>query len=347
MLYYMLVLLSVMTIIYFEKIVLNRRAILLVSSILILFFSVRHYTVGTDTPVYLDVFLRGYTFSDFTLDPDVEPFIQYLTYFVSLFTDNYFWFFFFCAIIVIPSHLIILKKYSEDYASSVFIFITFSFYTFFFNTLRSGIALALVMLSIPFLIQRKTLKYMLMMAVASFVHVSSLIMIPFYFILHFRKLSLEIKAAGLFLTSLGGASLLISYFASGNRRYEGYTEAHDSNGLLVMALFVAIGLVVYIFRRQQFFKEHVIYDKLSELYILGLSLLIPVAMLGVNPSGPQRLLYFFSCTLMLLIPIILKRLNSLLIYFAFYAFSVMYFYLATSKFSDLIPYSINPIFRVF
>lgn len=83
-----------------------------------------------------------------------------------------------------------------------------------------------------------------------------------------------------------------------------------------------------------------------QLHIYGVLFLIPVSMLGANPSGPQRLLFYFVWVSALLIPVIIKRMNKRIIYFSF-IFLVCIYYTMVLGFGNLTPYQLNEIFRIF
>src|SRR5690606_19464441 len=100
--------------------------------------------------------------------------------------------FFTSALFVISIYLFVIKRFSNNYILSVFIYITFGFYTFLFNGLRQGIAMAVCFLALPYLINKNKLKYFLLIVIASLFHTSAWVMLPFYFLVH-MKLRLEYK----------------------------------------------------------------------------------------------------------------------------------------------------------
>ena len=88
------------------------------------------------------------------------------------------------------------------------------------------------------------------------------------------------------------------------------------------------------------------FQKLSELYYMGVALLIPVALLGTNPSGPQRIISYFSWSLIIILPFVIKKFHSMFISFLFILLCMIYYYLTVSAFGDLIPYKFNPNLRL-
>ena len=112
-------------------------------------------------------------------------------------------------------------------------------------------------------------------------------------------------------------------------------------GFYTILIFVTYFIIrIYKIRDKQFMQ-------LFAFYAIGVVFIIPIAMLGANPSGPQRLLTYFTWTLILILPIIFKRINSIYITSSAVILFIIYFILTTSAFSNLSPYIINPIFEIF
>lgn len=310
------------------------------------FASIRNYSVGTDSIEYTYNFVNKLNPEYFTFNENVEYGYQLLSYIILNFTHNYFWLFFISSIIVVGSYLNIFKKISKNYFLSIYIFITFGFYTFYFNGLRQGLAMAITICAVPYLIERKIFNFSLLIVAASFFHKSALIMFFMYLIIHL-KVKLEYKLVSIFLGSFLLSSLVIEYLASENERYTAYTNSSENaGGYLVLGFFLLFGAIFYFLNNAKNIFDRSEYI-LLQLYLIGLTFLIPVALLGTNPSGPQRLLFYFAWPLAILMPTILLRINVKLIYLLFIVLSGIYFYLRTSRFSNLTPYQINEIFRIF
>lgn len=346
MLPYLLLLGFVMFWIFLEKKSLNRNAFWVPFFVLVLFASIRSYLVGTDTGAYTSDFRNQVNPENFIFRENVEIGYQLLSYLVLNLTYNYFWLLFIASTIVVGSYLVFFKKYSQEYFLSVLIFLSFGLYTFYFNGLRQGLAMAIVVWSTPYLLNKKILNFSLIVLLASLFHKSALIMFIFYFLINF-KVKIEYKILSVFFGSLFLSGLGIEYLASVNDKYSAYGEvSENSGGYLTLSLYFIIGVFFYIF-----YKFYKIKDKnfnvFLQLYILGIVFLIPVAMLGANPSGPQRLVFYFIWTIAIIIPIIFNKININKIYYIFVVLCILYFYLRTSSFSNLTPYQLNEIFRIF
>nr|WP_314100409.1 EpsG family protein [Acinetobacter lwoffii] len=346
MLPYILIIFFVMFWIWLEKESLNRKAFWLPLFTLVLFASFRNYRVGTDTGTYIKNFVNQLDYHYFNFRDGVELGYQLIEYFLLRITHNYFWLFFVTSFIVVFCYLYIFRKNSKDYAASVFIFITLGTYTFFFNGLRQGLAMAIFALAIPYLIKRNFYKYFLICIFASFFHTTALLMVPFYFLVNLN-FKLLYKLVATFFGSLILSKYLIAYIASTNERYESYTQtSENSGGLLTLGFYVIMLVILYVGSYIYKIKDKDFIQMLA-FYALGVTFMIPIALLESNPSGPQRLLPYFTWTLALILPFLYKKINNNYIYITSFILGLIYFYLTTSRFSNLTPYTINPIFEIF
>lgn len=346
MLPYILILFFVMFWIWLEKESLNRKAFWLPLFTLVLFASFRNYRVGTDTGTYIKNFVNQLDYNYFSFRDGVEIGYQLIEYFLLRITHNYFWLFFVTSFIVVFCYLYIFRKNSKDYATSVFIFITLGTYTFFFNGLRQGLAMAIFAFAIPYLITRNFYKYFLICIFASLFHTTALLMLPFYLLVNLN-VKLLYKLLATFFGSLILSKYLIAYIASTNERYESYTQTSENpGGLLKLGFYVIMLLILYIGSYIYKIKDKE-FIQMFAFYALGITFMIPVALLESNPSGPQRLLPYFTWTLALILPFLYKKINNNYIYTASFVLCLIYFYLTTSRFSNLTPYTINPIFEIF
>lgn len=342
---YLLVLSFIIFWIALEKKSINRKSFWLPLIVLSLFAGGRSLRVGTDTGGYVKNFISQLDVSYFKFSQDIEFGYQFLEYVILNITHNYFWLLFTVSLIVVSCYLTIIRRYSVNYIFSVFLFITLGVYTFFFNGMRQGLAMAIFVLATPYLLEKKTIRYLLICCFTSLFHISALFMIPFYFLVHF-PIKLIYKVLISFILSLIGSSFLISYLASDNQRYEGYTKAtEEAGGLLTLGFYTILLIFIAIF--SYFYKiKQEIFEKLFAFYAVGVVFIIPIAMLGTNPSGPQRLINYFTWTLVLILPIVFKKINNSIVSSSFVILILIYFILTTTRFSDLTPYTINPIFEV-
>lgn len=94
-------------------------------------------------------------------------------------------------VIILRSHFFFIKKYSQIIWFSIFLFITVFFYNSLF-VLRQHLALAILLFSIPYIIERKPLKFLIVILIAFLFHQTALFFILLYFLypikLNFKSL---------------------------------------------------------------------------------------------------------------------------------------------------------------
>lgn len=346
MLPYLLILAFISIWILLEDAAIGRKSFWTPLLTLSLFSGVRSYQVGTDSVNYTRAFREQMSTYSFRFNENVEYGYQLLQYTLLNFTYNYFWLFFLSAFFIVFSFLTIIKRYSINYWLSVYLYLTLGSYAFFFNILRQGIAVSITLFAIPYLLEKKLVKFICIILVASQFHISSLALLPFYFIVN-SNFRLLYKTISIFLSSLVGSQLVVFYLASTNPRYREYTEVYEAgSGLVTMSFYTSLVILLYLTSIIYKVKDTV-FLKLFTLYATGVAMVIPIALLGTNPSGPQRLLYFFTWPLIILIPITLKRINNIFITILTLLVCMVYFIITTSNFANLVPYTLNPLFKIF
>ncbi|MHC5168843.1 EpsG family protein [Acinetobacter johnsonii] len=346
MLPYIIILLFVVSVIYFEAEYLGRKAIIFPSIFLIMFSSIRSYSVGTDSISYTEAYRFEYDPYYYGFNSNIEYGYQFFDYFILNFFSDYFWLFLFFSTIVVCLYMITIKRISINYLVSVFVFITFGFYTFFFNGLRQGVAMAICFFGLPYLIEKRIIPYFLVVLTASMFHVSALVMLPVYFLV-LTRIKIEYKILACFIVSILASQIVIGYLAQGNIRYEHYTqEAEKAGGYITLLFYSLIGFLIYS-SGKKIRLEDVRFDNFQQIFLCGLALVLPISLLGTDPSGPQRILYYFSSIVIFLIPYVLKKFNNVYFNILFFILSIIYFLLITMRFGDLYPYKINSFLEIF
>ncbi len=141
-----------------------------------------------DTGAYHDLFIYTYpdTFSGFweylsTIEKDVG--FYGLSAFFKLLIDDARTYFVILAAFQGLSLMRLFRKYSRDYALSVFLFIASTdMYSWMFNGLRQFTAVAITIFGIRWFLEKKYVPSIALILVASLFHQSVLLMLPFIFI---------------------------------------------------------------------------------------------------------------------------------------------------------------------
>ncbi len=83
-------------------------------------------------------------------------------------------------------------KYSCNFVMSAFLFIASGSFTWMMNGMRQFLAVTLILFFFDYVVERKTIKFLIIVAIAITIHGTALLWIPIYFIVHFKPWSIKI-----------------------------------------------------------------------------------------------------------------------------------------------------------
>ena len=283
--------------------------------VMLFFHAFRDPLTLEDTPYYVraieearqmsvwDVISRGYeelkTETGFALFlkaiADLFPFTQVLFIVTSCF--------------MFFSFYVSIKRFSPIFWFSVLVLMTDSFPQSLF-ILRGFLAFAILLFSIPFIIQRQILPYLLICMIAFTIHTTSIIFFPVYFIYGINN----VKILSLAL-ALGGLVLVVSFdvilpyilerFLSEYLVYIVEADNYEGGNWKMPALLSAILLFRLFVLKEHFFEEGI--NRLCSL-VLILACVLYIAGLGFGLIG--RMSLYFSNFTFLILPNTVQYLRS-------------------------------------
>ena len=203
-----------------------------------------------------------------------------------------------------------IEKYSPYVYFSLLIYYALGNYFFSsFNAMRQALAVAIFMNCLPLVANGKLGKYCLNITISTcFVHFSSLILLPLYFLLR-KKYSLIIK-----LIAVGGivlfGKLAVQLIALSPYRIYLAFENFASSVPLTYYLIGGIAMITFLYawKHPQWEKEHLVLSNMNFAAILLLCLLFLY-------NGTQlvmvfnRLLSYFTMIYVVVLPILFKELH--------------------------------------
>ncbi len=201
--------------------------------------ALRGSTVGNDTEEYIDLF-RTIQYDSYA-ELRYEIGYIWLNRLLVLIWDN-------PQIIIIVSSIFIfysygrfICKYSNMPWLSLFIFFTFGFYGFAVSGIRQSLAIAILLFSYKFIIERKFIKYLVLVVTACLFHGSALLFLPAYLTNRMqlsRQNILMIFLFGLILMiGLSGVTnIVFQYFNS----YESYANGIYGGDVRIASVFYVI-----------------------------------------------------------------------------------------------------------
>jgi hypothetical protein len=292
----------------------RRNYIKLISFLLILQSGLRNVAVGSDTYQYLQRFLTTKNsswlqlFQDFFLYYKLgigkDPGYSILEKIFQIFITNYQLWLLFIAILFFYALGRFIYYNTSKISHAVVAYVTYSvlFFSFFSITgHRQTIATAIILLCFELIKKRNFFLFLFWVLIASTIHKSVMIFIPFYFIGTFKKfkliniISLLIFPVGILLRNeLFGILKIFGLYEN----FEIYEGAGTFTFTLMYLLISVVALIRLKYISSLSINSKYYYNALS----LGL-LLLPLT--WVNPSA-MRVVQFFSIFILILIPFIIE-----------------------------------------
>jgi transmembrane protein EpsG len=173
--------------------------------------------------------------------------------------------------------VMVLFKYTRLFELSVFLYITTGTYTISMNGMRQFLAAAIVMTATKFLLEGKWKPYILIVVLASFIHQSSLIMIPIYFIVRrkawTRSTAMLLGLAVLIVVGFNEFSELL-FTAIKDTQYSNYASFDEGGANILRAIVWIIPIVIAYFGREKLRSLFPKSDIIVNVSLVGVVLMI-------------------------------------------------------------------------
>ena len=209
--------------------------------------------------------------------------------------------------IILYSYLSLINKHSDMAWMAIFLFIAIVFYNSLF-VLRQNLATAICIFSFPFIVNRKPIKFLITIGLASLFHNTAIIIIILYILypigLNVKMFSIIILGASLFnyffvdLIQIG-----IEYFPEYSIYYNIGTTANFTPFLISFIVLSFIYLQIYPIKNLEG------YDRLFFIMILIVTL-FDLSRINLSTGIVARLSGYFSVAIILLLPNAISRMNN-------------------------------------
>lgn len=303
---------------------------------MLLFIGLRDITVGTDLKNYIPYF-NLFKESDWNIlfTIKLEPGYIIFNKLIGLIGGENL-FLFITALVSLIGVYFSIRKYSKDYFLSVFLYITMHFYIFIFSGLRQAIAFSIVWVSLKYIIERKCVKFVLLVLLASTFHKTALIFLPMYFIAT-KKITKRYMIVFLttfillFVFRVQIFSLITKFI------YTNYSVSQDDGGYKYLILLFAI-LIFSLFirnRKKEDFME-------NDIFINMIMIAILIQSMSSVEGNIARLTMYYSYSMIFLIPNLIKCIEDkrirVMIKSVIYIFLLIYFIINIQNGQSYIPY---------
>ena len=296
-----------------------------------------------------------YTFASQNIFPDLESYLQGFEYSSKIgwldvpnirFSDAYlkaeigWWYYnkilssiynnstyllFASGFIYLLAYFKLIKKHSLVPWFSIFLFIATVYYNSFF-LLRQTLAVSICLFSIPYIVEIKFWKFFLLIGIAFYVHQTSIIFIPLYFL---YPLKLNKK---FFFIYIGLGSILSLGFRQAvnivTSNLSFYATYGTDNHLVqnYTTLYITLSVFIFITFCYYPFKKINNYDKIF-LFMLLIFIFLDFSRTDL-PASISRLNLYFYASIIILLPNAIKRIKKPIIrYISIISVSILYFIL--------------------
>ncbi len=235
----------------------------------------------------------------------------YLVYnkILSFISSDYLFLIFVNALIIMIGYLVFIKRYSDYLFMALALFILGPFYHTLF-IYRQFIAIAICLMSIPYIIQNKPIKFLILLALAFSFHKTAIIFAVLYPLFHLKLGKWYWLLWGIIgFVALTYRLMFIEYAIQYVGVADVYTMANESNGGETSYTFFIINLLIMVFVvifgniKSMEGVEKLMFDSLFLVVVIDL------AAVGMDGTIAGRLAAYFTPCNLILLPNICKRMN--------------------------------------
>lgn len=291
--------------VYVGKIVIDgNKWFYILTGLVLIFFSSFRGDFTPDYSGYVDIYNR---FKEVSLVNIVQrPLFSYpekgyllFQFFVKKIFNNQLYIFIVSSIIIVTFNLAFFKQDAENDLLAVMLFLEAGLYYSSFNLMRQMLAASIVVIASKFLYEKKFFPYFVIILIASIIHTSAIIMIPFYFIC---RIKVEKKGIILFpiilalmVTVLPVAISFVGQYYWGWYYKDASTAVGYSWKNVVLPLAISIfAFVIYLLNRDNYGSDKERKKVINNIWLNASFFYSAFYLLGMQFSLAQRFASFFS-----------------------------------------------------
>lgn len=266
--------------------------------------------IGYDFYGYNQIYNTIHTNGNNLFNSGIEP----LYVVVNKFCNNFGQVIFISALLGVGIKLVAIKNYSKDIMISLFLYYAGIFIMYDMGVMRQGIAMGICLLSLQYVLNKKFIKFLICITIATLFHSSAMVIIPMYFIAsnqYSRKIIYTVLVI-LLLSSILRIDIIATKVLVGilpsqlQEKAIFYTVNYTEGSILISFIKRAIFAVVFV----EFYYIKKIKDPISllflNMYILSLVVYVlfsPIPVLGGRGSMNLYIAQIF------IVPDLIKRVQ--------------------------------------
>ena len=242
--------------------------------------------------------------SGFDVDYSMEPGYIFLNKIISLINTNEHFLFFVIAAVTLVCYGLTIKRFCA-FASLACLLYFFGPFSQSLYVLRQHLSIAVFLLALPYVIQRKPLKFILIAIISILLHYTSIVFLPLYFLYHVndkKKLAILLIGGSLILKLL--MMVILNYAVSIYGSYSVYLDEDGTNFKVPLLLLIAVIIRIFL-TSDNYLREG---ENRLITILLCVGFVVSFAGMGFGPSA--RLFMGYTSLLWLTIPQTLSIINN-------------------------------------
>ncbi|WP_159123851.1 EpsG family protein [Acinetobacter variabilis] len=315
---------------------------------IILLYSLRDYSVGTDTLAYIDIFQSSVNFDLY--NTKIEPLFIIFNYILYHISNSIIFYFLVISLVFVwiwIKNIDRLVFFHKDVAWLVLV--TSLAFLSLFNITRQSLAMAMSILAFSFLVRGNNFWFLILSILSIFSHYSAVIIFLVFLFLKKNNNPILYLITSFILTSIFSLGAL-DYISGMSTRYSEYSETSSDGvtGIMLIAL-VSLKLILFYLLYFIYFRKDLMYRIFLSLFSVGFSLLVVLKLFGFRDEGPLRIVTYFLIFDIFLFPYFFYIINNVILRIIFkiifYIFMIFLFsYGIYSGAGGLYPYIFNEVF---
>ena len=234
-----------------------------------------------------------------------------LEFILSRFGMSYYGFQIMATIIIYIGVFFFISKYSGDYALSCYVFLTLRMFSGPMNTVRMWLAISVLVYAIRYIQERKILKFLSLVVLASTFQYSSFIFLLAYILPNIkkRKYVYPVVLSSALIIRMAGTGFF-SWLTNVIGRYQGYLDSvyfnTEGNTAVYYSLAISFVFLLYFRNLKLFSKDQNAFDSSANPYIdiwMNFYLLIvAIDIAGLRTAIMSRVTSYFNISSLAIIP---------------------------------------------
>lgn len=318
----------------------TRYYLIFVSVLTFIYIAFRDISVGIDTALFEKVFWNiNETMSslrDVLASDRVEKGYAVLEYLIGRMGGNYRILLVISAVVCAAGLYCLLDRYAVNPVYSMILYIGFGYFSYSMCFIRQMMAVSIVLFALKFIEEKKLIPYTVTVLIASTIHQTALIALPFYFLCK-AKLNRKTRIGAMILIVAANILRGVLYDFILNFARVDYTTSTETGGTLLNLMTVGTALLA-IYYGPQILERYPI----SKLPLYAMIIAAMVYPVSLESSAVTRLFYYYHILIIVFVPFLYRAIPTRMIKFAvasgYLIAAVGFFYRIIMRANQFYPY---------